>query len=70
VVANIPGVVYRCACDAEWTIRFMSEHIEKLVGYPASDFTENGVPSYGSINIRGFVVLTGIMHLRRRTARA
>ena len=49
VVANIPGVVYRCACDAEWTIQFMSEHIEEVAGYPASDFVGNRVRSYGSI---------------------
>ena len=49
VVANIPGVVYRCACDAEWTIQFMSQHIEEVAGYPASDFVGNRVRSYGSI---------------------
>jgi diguanylate cyclase (GGDEF)-like protein/PAS domain S-box-containing protein len=49
VVANIPGVVYRCACDEEWTMRFMSDHIEDLVGYPASDFIGNKVRRYGSI---------------------
>ncbi len=49
VVANIPGVVYRCACDEAWTMQFMSDHIEDLVGYPASDFIDNRVRSYGSI---------------------
>jgi PAS domain-containing protein len=37
VVANIPGVVYRCGCDADWTMRFISDDIEDLVGYPADD---------------------------------
>ena len=49
VVANIPGVVYRCACDETWTMQFMSDHIEDLVGYPASDFIDNKVRTYGSI---------------------
>jgi len=49
VVANIPGVVYRCACDDDWTIRFMSDHVEELSGYPAGDFIGNSVRSYGSI---------------------
>jgi len=49
VVANIPGVVYRCACDDTWTMQFMSDHIEDLIGYPASDFIDNKVRSYGSI---------------------
>jgi PAS domain S-box-containing protein len=49
VVANIPGAVYRCACNADWEIRFMSEHIERICGFPASDFIGNKMRSYGSI---------------------
>jgi len=49
VVANIPGAVYRCACDASWPIHFMSDHIEELCGHPAADFIENEVRTYGSI---------------------
>ena len=49
VVANIPGVVYRCGCDVDWTIRFISEDIADLVGYPASDFIDNRVRRYGSL---------------------
>jgi histidine ammonia-lyase len=49
VVANIPGVVYRCGCDVDWTIRFISEDIVDLVGYPASDFLDNRVRRYGSL---------------------
>ena len=47
LVANIPGAVYRC--DAGWTIRFMSDDIEAIVGHPASDFIENRVRTYGSL---------------------
>jgi PAS domain S-box-containing protein len=49
LVANIPGVVYRCACDAEWTMRFLSEAIQELCGYPASDFVDNLVRPFASI---------------------
>ncbi|MBP0004696.1 MAG: PAS domain S-box protein [Cyanobacteria bacterium SBC] len=49
LVENIPGVVYRCCCDAEWTIVFISEAIENIAGYPASDFLENRVRSFQSI---------------------
>src|SRR5690348_159853 len=49
VVANIPGAVYRCACNADWEIRFMSDHIERICGFPASDFVGNKMRSYGSI---------------------
>ena len=49
VVANIPGAVYRCACVDEWPIRFISDYIELLCGYPAADFVDNAVRTYGSI---------------------
>ena len=31
VVANIPGVVYRCACDSKWTMRFMSDCVRSCL---------------------------------------
>lgn len=49
VVANIPGVVYRCACDPKWTMFFMSDHMNTLTGYPAGDFIDNRRRTYGSI---------------------
>jgi len=38
LVGNIPGAVYRCAYDENWTIDFMSDAIEELTGYPAASF--------------------------------
>jgi PAS domain S-box-containing protein len=49
LVANIPGAVYRCACDPDWTMQFLSDTIEDLSGYPAADFLGNRVRSYASI---------------------
>ncbi|NQD35677.1 PAS domain-containing protein [Permianibacter sp. IMCC34836] len=49
LVANIPGMVYRCANDADWTMEFVSSAATELTGYPASDFLGNGVRSYASI---------------------
>jgi diguanylate cyclase (GGDEF)-like protein/PAS domain S-box-containing protein len=50
VVANVPGIVYRNLCEGDvWTIEFMSDYTEELTGYPASDFMENEVRTYGSI---------------------
>jgi diguanylate cyclase (GGDEF)-like protein/PAS domain S-box-containing protein len=48
-IANLPGAIYRCACDAVGTTEFMSDQIEDLVGYPASDFIANKVRTYDSI---------------------
>lgn len=49
LVENIPGVIYRCACDGEWTMQFISDAVEEISGYPASDFIENKLISWGSI---------------------
>ena len=49
VVADIPGVVYRCTCDPTWTVEYVSDQIEDLVGYPASDFIGNSVRTYDSV---------------------
>ena len=49
LVANIPGAVYRCANDVYWTMEFISEQIEELTGYPATDFINNAVRSYNSV---------------------
>jgi PAS domain S-box-containing protein len=49
LVSNIPGVVYRCQNDPNWTMTFLSEAIQDLCGYPASDFTQNRARTYSSI---------------------
>ncbi|MFI8606732.1 PAS domain S-box protein [Pseudomonas sp. NPDC077649] len=49
LVANLPGVVYRCANDADWSMRYVSEEILSLSGYPPSDFIDNRVRSFSSI---------------------
>ena len=38
MVANISGAVYRCASDENRSIEFISNGIEKLSGFPATDF--------------------------------
>ena len=49
LISNIPGVSYRCADDADYTMEFISDAIEQLSGYPAADFTNNAVRTYGSV---------------------
>ena len=49
LVHNLPGVAFRVACDEKWTNLFVSDAIEKLTGYPASDFINNAVRDCASI---------------------
>lgn len=49
LVSNIPGAVYRCLCDRDWTMKFASDAIKEVSGYPAGDFIDNKVRSYASI---------------------
>jgi PAS domain S-box-containing protein len=49
LVSNIPGIVYRCASDEHWTMYYISNTIEEMTGYPASDFIGSRVRSYTSI---------------------
>ncbi|TWC32790.1 PAS domain S-box-containing protein [Pseudomonas sp. SJZ079] len=49
MVTNLPGVVYRCRNDADWTMSYMSEEILALSGYPSADLIDNRVRSYASV---------------------
>jgi PAS domain S-box-containing protein len=46
---NIPGAIYRCALDSDWTMYLIGDEIERITGYPAGDFVENRVRSYTSL---------------------
>jgi len=41
LVENIPGVSYRCAFDKQYTKELISDEVEALTGYPASEFLGN-----------------------------
>jgi len=49
LVSNLPAAVYRCAPDDEYTMEFVSDEIEEICGYPASDFIGNSVRSFASL---------------------
>jgi PAS domain S-box-containing protein len=49
IVSSTPGVIYRCACDADWTMEFISNEIETILGYPATDFIADQVRTFTSI---------------------
>jgi PAS domain S-box-containing protein len=49
MVKNVPGAIFRCAYDADWTMEFVSDAIEEITGYPASDFIGNRVRPFASV---------------------
>src|SRR5262249_42252819 len=49
LLANAPGAIYRCANDPQWTMEFISNDIERISGYPSTDFVDNVVRSFASI---------------------
>jgi PAS domain S-box-containing protein len=49
LVANIPGITYRCQNDEEGTMLYVSSEIHRLCGYNSSDFIQNKVRSYKSL---------------------
>jgi len=38
LVANIPGIVYRCELSSPWRVEYISDAIENISGYPCQDF--------------------------------
>jgi PAS domain S-box-containing protein len=49
LITNIPGAIYRCADDAEWTMELISDEIKRISGYPPSDFIQSSVRTFASI---------------------
>jgi PAS domain S-box-containing protein len=46
---NIPGAIYRCALDHDWTMHLIGEEIERITGYPPEDFIENRRRTFASL---------------------
>ena len=49
LLSNLPGVVYRCLNDTNWTMEFLSAGVERLTGYPVSAFTGEDAMSFASL---------------------
>ncbi len=43
LIGNLPGAVYRCLDDSNYTMEFVSDGIGELTGYPAEAFIEERV---------------------------
>ena len=40
LMENVPGAIYRAADDEVWKVQRVSDDIERITGYPASDFVD------------------------------
>lgn len=49
LVSSVPGLVYRCKADENWTMIYFSKETETITGYPVSDFIDNKVRTYASV---------------------
>jgi PAS domain S-box-containing protein len=49
LVLNLPGSVYRCDWNADWTMLFMSEGIRGIVGHAPPTFMAGGAMTFGSL---------------------
>lgn len=49
LIQNLPGIVYRCKSDAEWTMEFVSDKCYQITGYRPSDFINNKTIAYSQI---------------------
>jgi PAS domain S-box-containing protein len=49
LVANLSGIVYRCACKPEWKMEFLGGAVTEMTGYASEDFINNQTRSWVSI---------------------
>jgi PAS domain S-box-containing protein len=49
LMANLPGMAYRCRNDRDWTMEFVSQGSVELTGYQPSDLVDNRVKAYNDL---------------------
>jgi PAS domain S-box-containing protein len=54
MVGNLPGFVYRCKYDKDWTMLYLSDQFEKITGYLSADFIQNAKQTYNNIIEKSF----------------
>ncbi len=49
ILSHLPGMAYRCSYDREWTMLFVSEGCEKLLGYKPESLLNNNEISFNDL---------------------
>ncbi|HET6558041.1 MAG TPA: ATP-binding protein [Prolixibacteraceae bacterium] len=49
LVSHLPGMVYRCQLDEQYTMNYMSEACIEITGYSPEDFTANKTIAYNDL---------------------
>ncbi|MEA4936138.1 MAG: PAS domain S-box protein [Paludibacter sp.] len=49
LISNLPGFVYRCANDKDWTMFYISDVCEEITGYKPEDFINNNKLAFNDI---------------------
>jgi PAS domain S-box-containing protein len=49
LIQNVPGMVYRCKNDPDWTMEFLNENTYELTGYTPDEIIGNSEISYSQI---------------------
>ena len=49
LVSNLPGIVFRCRNDKNWTMEYVSDECYNVTGYHPDDFINNKVLSFNDI---------------------
>jgi len=49
MINNLPGFIYRCANDPNWTMIYISEGCQQITGYSPDDFIDNKTLAFNDI---------------------
>ncbi len=49
LISNLPGIVYRCRNDENWTMHYISESCNDLLGFTSDELVNNKLVSFNSI---------------------